>query len=144
MTDTPIQPPGASAARRSLVEVLEFLDRRGASPDAIRMAMVRAGIQPDVSHLLSQCLVPLPLETAEPSARSVAAAPVSAAEPHPQTADRALRWFANTFIVWGLLLSGGFALGFTVGAELGVAYGIEQGFDQVQQAVQTLVEGGRP
>jgi len=136
MTETLAKTVDAAVARRNLVEVLEFLDRRGASPEAIRMAMMRAGIQPDVSRLLAQCLAPGPLE----AAAKLPTPAVPVAEPHPETAFKALHWFANTFVLWGVLLAGGFMLGFAVGAEMGVAYGVEQGLDRLQQTLQNIGE----
>jgi hypothetical protein len=124
--------------RRSLIDVLEFLTRRGVSVDVIQLAMVRAGISVEVARILAQCVVTTP-NSPEPAA---AATPTEPPLPIPVLNDRASRaaeialqkmmgWAVVVAVIWGF----GITLGFAVGMEMGLAQGVEAGLDRVARIV---------
>jgi hypothetical protein len=131
-------PVATSPDRRSLIDVLVCLEKRGASQAVIRLAMERAGMAPDVAALLSRCVpsweaairaAPLPVPVVRPVNR------FRLPQRSNNVASAALRYIARTFIWWGVLLAGGLGLGFAVGFDLGVGEGLEQGLDQFQRLV---------
>lgn len=134
-----------AAGRRNLAEVLAFLERRGASPAVLEMAMMRSGLTPEVARLLSQCvasgeLVPLDQELA--LSGDGPAPPTATPDPTDTGAAsaKALRWLAGTALVWAGLLIAGLGLGFALGMEMGVAQGFDDGMDRFQAALQLALE----
>lgn len=134
----------AAISRHQLLDVLVFLERRGATADVLKLAMMRADIHPDVAQLLAQCIASgqlQPLDATLPAA--VAATPAALPAPLPMARPRekrhashlALLWLLRTGVVWGLFLAGGLALGFAFGVDAGIAHGIEQGLDRLQLAL---------
>jgi hypothetical protein len=125
--------------RRSLMEVLEFLARRGVSVDVIQLAMVRAGISVEVARILAQCVVTTPQPT-EPAEAVDAIAPRLPPMPMHnartgRTAEIALQkmlgFAVMIIVIWGF----GITLGFAVGMEMGLVQGVEAGLDRVAQLV---------
>lgn len=115
-------------ARRNLLDALEFLANRGATPDMIRLAMERAGISAEVARVLSQCVV-----TTAPQSLP---APLPAIPDTGKAASRALRKLAGFVLTVVFLWGAGLALGFAVGMELGLAQGLESGLDAVHRLVR--------
>ncbi len=133
MVANPVSHEEVAAGRRNLMEVLAFLERRGASPAVLELAMVRSGITPDVARLLSQCMVSgelAPAPTASPTGPDATG----------DTSAKALRWIAQTVLVWGGLLVGGLGFGFVLGLEIGAAQGFEEGLDRIQTAFQLALQ----
>ena len=121
--------------RRSLMEVLEFLTRRGVSADVIQLSMVRAGISVEVARILAQCIVTIPAQPAAPLPSlppRIQSAPMQN-DQSSRAAEIALRkligLMINIAVIWGV----GITLGFVVGIEMGLAQGLEAGLDRVTQ-----------
>lgn len=128
--------------RRSLMEVLEFLTRRGVSVDVIKLAMVRAGISTEVAHLLAQYVVTAPQQP--PVAPPLPAAQAEATAPSPalrgsdvssRAAELALRKLIGGIVLVGVIWGVGITLGFAVGMEVGISQGIETGLNHIIRVV---------
>jgi hypothetical protein len=117
--------------RDSLLDVLLFLERRGASPDVIALAMQRAGIQADVARLLSRCGTAM--ETPPPAQScSTLAAPVRTGI----AAERALRGGLRLVVVWLLIFGSAMVAGIAIGYESGIVAGWEAGVDRLVAIVE--------
>lgn len=112
-------------ARHGLLDVLTFLERRGASPEAMELAMQRAGIQADVARLLSRCTGP---NASEPA---TAPAPERAALQTGRSAELALFQIASGLWLTVLVFGIGVAAGMTIGYEFGLGLGFEAGLDRL-------------
>lgn len=116
--------------RDSLLDVLLFLERRGASPDVIALAMQRAGIQADVARLLSRCGA---ATDTPPVIRSCLAPP--APNRTGIAAERALRAVMRLVAIWLVLFGSALMAGTAIGYESGVAAGWEAGMDRFAEMI---------
>ena len=130
---------GTPVNRQNLLDVLTFLERRGASPAVMQLAMERAGIHPDVAQLISRCAP----QAAEAPDVPTASAPMPAADPamprpdrDGRTAQRALKALIRGGLLWVVVLGSGLAVGLAVGYEIGVGEGFEAGLDRLALLVQ--------
>ncbi len=136
---------GTPVNRQNLLDVLTFLERRGASPAVMQMAMERAGIHPDVAQLIARC-APRPSDAvvAEAATPATAAEPAHATAPDRvssgdrsgRVADRALHLLARGAWLWLVAVGGGLATGIAVGYEIGVGQGFEAGLDRLAMLIQ--------
>ena len=117
--------------RRSLMEVLEFLARRGVSTEVIQLAMVRGGISLEVARILAQCVATTP---AAPAALPSPPAPRQS-DRSGRAAEIALRKLIGLMVLVGVVWGIGITLGFAVGMEMGFAQGVEDGLDRVRHLV---------
>jgi len=131
---------GTSVNRQNLLDVLTFLERRGASPAVMQLAMERAGIHPDVAQLISRCAPQGADDAVPPDAErpAVTAAPgrVMGGDRAGRAADRALHLLARGAWLWLVALGGGLATGIAVGYEIGVGQGFEAGLDRLAMLIQ--------
>jgi hypothetical protein len=117
--------------RRSLVDVLKFLSRSGASTEVIQLAMVRGGISIEVARILAQCVASTPMA---PPALPAPMGPRKI-DGTGRAAEIALQKITGLVIYAGIIWGVGIALGFAIGMEMGFAQGVEDGLDRVRQLV---------
>jgi len=127
--------PANLDSRRSLMEVLEFLSRRGVSTEVIQLAMVRAGISLEVARILAQCVATTPATTpAAPAALPSPAAPRQL-DRSGRAAQIALQKMIGLMVLVGVIWGIGITLGFAVGMEMGFAQGVEDGLARIHHLV---------